>query len=745
MLKLFFKILAIFAFLSVSVESKNFNQILVKGNERISAETIKIFSEISEQDFLDENSINLILKKIYKTGYFKNVNIRIEKNILIIEVLENPIIDSIIVKGIKSKSLGRSIKEDLSLKSRSSFNISSVKKDEITIINTLKAKGYYFAVVTTTIEEISDNRINLTYSIDIGNKAKISKITFVGDKKFKDSKLKNVIISEEHRFWKFISGKKYLDEKLINFDKKLLSNFYINKGFFNSNIESSFASYLGNDYFELIYNISAGEKFYFNKINLDLPLDYDSEDFKELNLLFKDLKGEIYSLNSINKILKKIDKIGLNEQYEFLSSTVKESINDNLIDLSFVIKDSEKFYVERINIFGNNHTLESVIRNNLIVDEGDAFNDLLHNRSINNLKGLNYFGVVNSEVINGSSENQKIINIDVTEKPTGEISAGAGVSTTGGTIGFGVSENNFLGRGIKFNSDLTLSKKSAKGLLSLSNPNYKGTNKSLSLSVESTVTDLLKASGYKSNKTGFTVGTGFEYYEDLFLNIGTSTFGEKIETDATATESIKKQKGNYFDTFFNYSINYDKLNQKFQPTDGFLSKFSQNIPLISKSYSLLNTYEYRHYGEWLNENIVSLKFYASARNSLKNKNVKLSERLFIPARKLRGFESGKVGPKDGVDFIGGNYATAINISTTIPQLLPNLQNTNFNIFFDAANVWGVDYSSSLTSGSKIRSSVGIGIDFFTPVGPLNISITEVISKDTTDVTESFRFNLGTSF
>ena len=185
---------------------------------------------------------------------------------------------------------------------------------------------------------------------------KFQKFHFIGDKKFKDSTLKNIIISEEYKFWKFLSGKKYLNENLINYDKRLLNNFYKNKGFFNVIIESSFANYLGNDEFEIIYNISSGKKFYFNEFNLNLPIDYERANFQQLDKIFRELKGENYSLNSIDKILKEIDKIILNEQFEFLKSTVKESIEDNLINLTFDIGESEKFYVGKINILGNNVT-----------------------------------------------------------------------------------------------------------------------------------------------------------------------------------------------------------------------------------------------------------------------------------------------------------------------------------------------------------------------------------------------------
>ena len=745
MFKYFIQLILFYIFLTFSSFAKNYEKIIVNGNERISNETILVFSEIQDKKALDENSINEILKKLYKSGFFKDVTVRIENNNLIIDVLENPIIQTVYIDGIKRKKTEESLFEILSLKNRSSYNSTLIKKDETAILNYLKNLGYYFSSVTSSYQDLGDNKIDIHYKIELGNKAKISKITFIGDKKFKDSTLKSVILSEEYKFWKFISGKKYLNENLIDYDKRLLNNFYKNKGFFNISIESSFANYLGNDEFEIVYSINSGKKFYFNEFNLNLPIDYELNNFIQLNKIFKELKGENYSLNSIDRILKEIDKIVLNEQFEFLNSTVKESTQDNLINLTFDIAESEKFYIEKINIFGNNITRENVIRNNLAVDEGDAFNLLLQNKTLNNLKSLNFFGNVKSEILTNPDKNTKIINITVEEKPTGEIMAGAGVGTDGGTVAFGVSENNFLGRGVEFSTDVTVATESLKGLISLNNPNYNGSNRSLNASLESTITDRLKNFGYKSNKTGFTVGSGFEFYDDLYWNTGISSYIEKLDTDTSASSSMKKQEGSYFDTYFNHTFSYDKRNQRYKASDGYLSRLTQNIPLISESYTLTNTYNYKMYNEWLDENVFSIGFYGKTANSLSGKDVRLSDRLYLPANKLRGFESGKIGPKDGADYIGGNYAASINIATSISQIFSNSQNTNFSIFLDAANVWGIDYNSTLNDESKVRSSVGIAVDFFTPVGPLNFSLSEPITKGKNDVTESFRFNLGTTF
>lgn len=703
-----------------------------------------MFSSISKNNEISTTEINNILKNLYETNYFKNVKISVEDKNLIIFVEENPIIENISINGIKSKTLRKNVLKDVKLKSRSSYNEFLIKDDKDTIILALKNFGYFNADVDVFVEDISDNKVNINFDIDIGSKAKIRKISFVGNKIFKDSKLKSIIISEEYKFWKFISGKKYLNENLVQYDTRLLKNFFLNKGYYNVEINSSFAKILSEDEFELIYNINAGNLVYFNNISLELPSDYDRENFKKIFELFDSLKSEKYSINSIEKILNEIDEISINEQFQSVKASVSETQNDNFLNLIFKIEETDKFFVKRINIFGNNVTEESVIRNRLEIDEGDPYNEILVKKSINNIKNLNFFRSVKEKTAQIDAYN-KIINIYVEEKPTGEIAAGAGYGTEGSTIFLSVSENNYLGKGVDLDANVQLTEESIKGVFRTTNPNFKNSDKSLSISFEADEIDQLTNFGYKSNKTGFSLGTKFEYRDDLFLGLGSSSYYEKIETDSSASTRQKKQEGDYWDTFLNIDLNYDKRNQRFKASDGFLSNYYVKLPVISTNYSLTTGYDYKIFSELYENNISTIGFSITAASSLNNKDVKLSERLYIPSRKLRGFVRGKVGPKDGDDYVGGNYVSTVNISSTLPQILSNLQTVDFSIFFDAANVWGVDYDSSIDDSNKIRSAFGLGVDWFTPIGPLNFSFAQDLSKHSNDKTETFRFNLGTTF
>ena len=746
MTKNFFYFIIIFFFSHTNiVYSEIVNKITIEGNNRISSETNNIFSKVSVNDDLDISNLDLILKNIYSTGFFEDVTLNFENNILSIRVIENPIIQNINYEGIKAEKIKEQILKNVKLRPRSSFNEFSLESDKKEIIKSLREIGYFFSEVEVFKKELEDSKVDINYQIKLGKKAKIKKISFLGNKVFKDNKLKSIILTEEYKFWKFLSARKYLNENLTNIDLRLLTNFYKNKGFYNVNINKTFAKLIDEESFELIYNINSGDKIFFNDLMLELPNDFDKSSFTNLVDLFNEIKGKPYSLFLIEKILNQINQITLDEEFRSINALINEEIFDNKINIKFKVVKNEDFYVEKINIYGNSITKENVIRNQFFIDEGDPYNEILKNKTINEIKNLNFFKQVTADVVNGTNEKFKIININVEEKATGEISAAAGVGTNGNSVGFAVKENNFLGNGIGLNSSITLATDSITGIFSVTNPNFLNSDKSINTTIEATEIDKFSEYGYKTSRTGFSFGTNFEFYDDLWLGLGNSNYYQNIETDSTASASQQKQKGDYWDSYLKLDFDFDKRNQKFQTTSGYRSFFSTDIPVVSDTYSLINTYNYQFYTELYEENITTLGFYLNTVNSLSNENVKLSERIFLPSSKLRGFVVGGVGPKDGADFVGGNYASSINLISTLPKLLPNLQNTDLSVFVDAANIWGVDYDSSLNDSNKIRSSFGIALDWLTPIGPLNFSLSQPITKALTDQTESFRFNLGTTF
>ncbi len=743
--KLVFFVVSIYILNINLVYSEIIKKIKISGNDRLANETIILFSELNINDDINSEKLNTAFKKLYETDYFKNIEISFDNGVLNIKVEENPLIQSVIINGIKNKTVLKELSKITKKIEKYPYLENNISNQKNLLINIVRNTGFYFAEIETKVEDNNNNTVNIIYNFNLGNRAKISEIKFIGNKIFKNSKLRKLIISEESKPWKFLTQNKFLNEKTVEIDVNLLQNYFKNKGYYNVLIKSSSAKVIDKNNFVLTFNIEAGNKYYFNNINLNVTDDYAKENFSNFFEIFKKLKGRAYSLNSIKKIINEIDKTALQKEFVFINAKYQEEIIDNnKIDIKIFFEESEKFYIDRINIFGNFITEEKVVRNAFIVDEGDAYNEILFNKSINEIKSLGIFKSVESEVIESDQKNNnKNINITVQEKATGEIFAGAGTGTDGSAISGGIKEKNYLGKGIKLDTNLTLSDDEIKGKFSVTNPNFRNTDRSINTTIESTSSDFMTTSGYKTTRTGLKIGTGFEQYDDLFFNIDISNYYERLETSSLASAIKKKQEGDYFENLISYTLTLNKLDQNFQPSDGFITKFSQTLPIYSDDSSIENAFTAAKYHS-VNESLIfSGKLFFKAVNSIDD-DVRVSRRVYIPSSRLRGFESGSIGPKDGTQFVGGNYGSALTLNTTLPQFFSANENIDLNLFFDAANLWHVDYDSSLNS-DKIRSATGVSVNWFTPVGPLSFSYAIPISEAATDKTESFRFQIGTSF
>ena len=747
MFKNFLNSILISFVLSSSVFADVFLDYEITGNKRVSSQTIINFSNLKKDVEITDNEINNALKDIYDSSFFEKVSVKIKNKILYIAVIELPIIQDIKFNGIKNEEFVTKLRDKIILKPKSSFNKFKLQNDIDKISNILRRSGYYFSKVNVEQKVNTNNTLNIIFNVEMGKKALISEIKFIGDKKFKSAKLQNIVKSEESKIWKFLSKNKYLNKERTELDKRLLKNFYLDKGYYNVIVEEAFTQLLDEQNFSLVYKIDAGNKFSFNQFAITIPDDYDLDKFDELKKVFSDLKDTSYSYSQIQLILDEIDKIATIENYEFIDATVKETIVDNnKINFTFNIKEGEKFYVERINITGNNITNEAYIRQQVVVDEGDPFNKLLHNATINKLKSKNIFKSVKSKIKDGSSTGLKIIDLTVEEKPTGEITAGAGYGSSGSSFSLGIKENNFNGNGIKLNFNLAVNTTSIKGRFDYTNPNFKYSGRAVTTSIQSTTTDKEKDYGFKSTLNRFALGSSFEQFDNLFFSPSFSIANENLTTTADASANYKKQEGSYFDVLFNYGLTYDTRNSGYRPTSGYQSSIIQEIPLMSNGYNIINGYQITGYKEYYDNAVLTLGIYTRAINSLKsNTDARVSKRLYLPQTKLRGFKAGKVGPRDGIDFVGGNYMASFNASSTLPFLLPSFDKVDFSVFFDAANLWHVDYSKVADQGNTIRSSTGIAADVLTPMGPLSFSLSKPITKADGDVTEGFRFNLGTTF
>ena len=717
----------------------------ISGNNRISNETIKVYGEIKINKNYTNDDIDIIIKNLYETKFFSKVGTTFSNGVLKISVEENPVINSIIIEGEVAKKFKQAILKVLSLKEKGSYIESDVTYDVELIKNYYKSIGFYAAEVEAKIKTLDSDakRVDLIFDVNKGPRSQIQKIYFVGDKKIKDKRLRDVITSEEAKFWKFLTKNIYLNEERIGLDKRLLKNYYLGLGYYNVQILSSRAEMGDSKNIELTYSIDAGKRYRIKRISTDIDPVFEKSIFKNLANEFTKFAGSYYSPFKVEKVLSKIDQIVDNNELQFVQHSVSETIDQDAIDIIFKIFEGPKVQVERINIKGNTVTNDSVIRSEMLVDEGDPYSKIKVEKSISKLKSRNIFAKVNYNVLSGSSTDLKVLDISVEEKPTGELAAGAGVGTDGASVMFSIKENNYLGRGLTVDGSINASNTSLRGGLRVINPNYNYTGNSLYGGLTSSRNDDAD-SGYENTITEFDIGTNFEQYDDIYFSPNISFAFDDLRVDSTASSNLKKQAGDFTEFYFGYGIAQDKRDRGFMPTDGHYIKFGQKLPVYADQASILNTINFSKY-HMVNEDFIgAFKLYGAAVSAIDD-DVRLSKRLKMPTRRLRGFESNKIGPKDGDDYVGGNYAIAANFEAALPNLLPESTQTDISLFVDMANLWHADYDSSIGQSSKIRSSLGVATNMFTPIGPLNFTFAQSLSKAESDVTETFRFQIGTSF
>jgi len=734
----------ILIFFTTLANSEVINKIVINGNDRVGAETIKVYGDIELNKDYSKNDLNQILKNLYETNFFETIDLNIAQGTLTIQLKEYPIINSLELKGEKTEKIQDAILKTLQLQKNNSFIRAYLAQDIQTIKKIYATLGFNFAEVDSKVQVFDGNRLNLEFTVSKGTKTKISKINFIGDKKVKEKRLRDIIVSEEDKLWKFISNNTNLNYENIELDKRLLKNYYKSNGYYDVQILSSNAEISNDGYTSLTYSINAGTRYKINKISTNISPALQKNYFLPINDEFVKLIGNYYSPFKVKKLLDSLDGLITENDLQFVEHSVNEIIDGDKIEIKINIFEGVKQLVERIDIRGNTITNEEVIRAELELDEGEPFSNLKLSKSINNLKARNIFGQVTQTIKDGSAEDLKEIEITVEEKPTGEISAGAGIGTQGPSLAFSITENNWMGQGVQLSTAFDLSKESLKGSINLTNPNYRYSGNALNLHVDSTNNDKPKA-GYENSLISAGIGTTFEQYQNIFLSPSIEFSYDDLKVLSTASQSLKNQAGSFTEMAFAYRVTLDERNKSFMPTEGYLSAFRQIIPVVADSPYLYNNYRFAGYNAFSPNVVGAFKFYGAAINGLDDKDVRISKRLQMSTKILRGFAAGKVGPFDTGDYVGGNYTAAVNFEAALPNLLPESTKTDIGFFLDFANIWGVDYSDLVNDTNKIRSSTGMQVSWISPLGPMTAVFSQNISKASTDETESFSFKIGPTF
>ena len=736
----------IFFIILTNISFAEVKKINIVGNARVSSATIESLVD-KKTGNIDSIYINNLTKKIYDTDFFADVKISFNQEVLSITVVENPIVNFFYINGVKDSDLDQ-VNKIITLKENSIFSSSKLKKDIEATREFLNASGYYQASITPEVIKIENNQINLIINVDKKEISKIKNIYFIGNKYFSNSQLMDVITSTEDGWWKFFSTTA-LSEQRIEYDKQLLKDFYKSKSFYDAQIESAFASIDKNNKFTLTYSINSGKKYKFGNHDLKVSgLTLKETDINEIkNISNSLLKNELYSPLVINKLNKQLVDLLETKRYGNFEISIQDLKSaEDKIDVIIQLSEGQKSLVNKINIQGNTITEEKVIRDNLVLSEGDQLSSSKLKKSIDNVKSKQLFSKVDYKISDSEKKNFKDLNLFVKEQPTGNITAGVGYGTNGGLFEASINERNFLGQGINLNFTGRLSSDVIRGEVSYIDPNYINSNKELAASLFSEVDDY-QNSGYQNKRAGTKFATKYEIYEDIFFRPNLGVQFDTLEVTGSASSLLRSRQGDFLTTSLGYNFLYDQRDSKFNPTSGSIIYFDQNIATLLSDIPTVQT----GVGVTFYKELFSDKFIGSAKAKLANvtafndKDVKLSDRIFASSSDLRGFEQRGLGPVDSGDHIGGNNLATLSLKSTFPNPVPeNYRATTF-LFFDIGNVWGADYSSLISDSSKLRTSTGIALDLMSPIGPLSFTYSIPLSKASTDKEQNFLFNIGSSF
>jgi outer membrane protein insertion porin family len=736
----------LFYFILTTISFAEIKKVNIVGNSRVNSNTIETLVDKKITN-VDSIFINNLTKRIYDTEFFSDVKISYNQDILTITVVENPIVNFFYINGVKDSDLDQ-INKIITLKENSIFSTSKLKKNIEDTREFLNASGYYQAAIVPEVIKIDNNQVNLIINIDKKDISKIKNIYFIGNKYFSNSQLLDVITSKEDSWWKLFTSSA-LSEQRVEYDKQLLKDFYKNKGFFEAQIESAFASVDKSNNFSLTFSINSGKKHKFGDFEIKTSTaTFKDQDINEIKAFSsKLLKNETYSTDVVNKLNRQVTSYLESKKYSNFEINIQElKKSDDLISIALQLSEGQKVLIDKINIQGNTITEEKVIRDSLVLAEGDYLNSTKVKKSVDNIKSRQLFSKVDYKVVDSEKKNFKDFNLFVKEQPTGSISAGVGYGSNGGLFEASINERNFLGQGINLNFTGTLATEEIKGEFSYVDPNFKQSEKELAASLFSILDDY-KNSGYQNKRAGTKFATKYEIYEDLFFRPNVGIQYDKLEITGAASNLLKSRAGNFTTSSVGYNFLIDKRDSKFNPTSGSLFYFDQNIATFISDIPTLQT----GIGTTLYKELFSEKFIGSAKARLANvtafdnKDAKLSDRIFASTSDLRGFEPRGVGPVDSRDHVGGNNLATLSLKSTFPNPIPESLRANSFLFLDVGNVWGVDYSSLISDSSKIRSSTGIALDIVSPIGPLSFTYSIPLSKASTDKEQNFTFNIGSSF
>jgi outer membrane protein insertion porin family len=729
----------------------------VEGNQRIEQSTVLSYLPLRVGDKLEPEKVDAAIKSLYQTGFFNDVALYQDGGTVIVRVQENPIINRIAFEGNDDISK-EDLQKETQLKERNVYTRARVQADTDRILQLYQRSGRFNASVEPKIIKLEQNRVDLVFEVDEGDQSGISTIRFVGNKHFDSGDLREALATRESRWWRVFSTSDFYDPDRLSFDRELLRRFYLNEGYADFRVLSAVAELdPETKQFFITFTVEEGERYKFGK--LALTSDIKNFDANKLDENVTAKEGEWYSAEAVDKTIAQLTQAVGDLQYAF--AAVDPDVNRNkearTIDVTFNIKEGTRVFVNRVNIKGNTRTLDEVIRRELLLAEGDPYSLSKIKRSEQKVKDLGYFESVKIDTKRTEAADRTDLDVQVVDKATGEISVGAGFSTTDGALAdFSIRERNLLGRGQSVRLGTTLSQRTQQYDISFTEPYFLDRDLAAGFDLFRTETDNQDESSFDQENNGFALRLSYPLSELLRQRL-TYTFQqtEVSNVGATASRFIREQAGESTTSSISQELTYDARNSKIEPTDGYVARLTNDLAGIGGNVKYLRS---RLYGAVYNtiygDDVIG-KLEGEFGNifGLEDQDVRISDRFFLGGDTLRGFAYAGLGPRDmtngGSDALGGNQFWRSTAEVGFPVGLPNELGIKGHTFVDAGTLSEIDVVSlpgeDFRDDDSVRVGAGFGLSWSSPFGPIRVDLAKALVKENYDQTETFRFSFGTSF
>lgn len=734
-----------------SAKAEVIGKIAIKGNQRIEQSAIETYLGLKAGDDVGRAELDRGLKRLYDTGFFSDISLDFTAGTLNIEVEENPSINRVVFEG-NDRIDTEDLEKEVSLKARSIYTRTKVQNDLKRLLDVYRRNGRYTAKINPKIIPQEQNRVDLVFEIDEGPTAKIQKITFIGNTAFDTSDLNRAISSSESRWYQFLSDSDQYDPDRLQYDQELLRKFYFENGYADFKVKSAIAELSPQrDAFFVTFTVEEGERYDFGKVDVKSTLPKSK--LPTFTDLISTKKGDSYNATEVEDTIDRMVNALGDKGFAFVDiepELVRREGKAKIMDLTYNIKEGPRVYVERINIFGNQRTLDEVIRREFRLTEGDPYSTTKLKRSEQRLNNLGFFESVNISEKQGSSPDKTQLDVEVKEKSTGEITFGAGFSTSDGALAdIGVKERNFLGRGQELSARTLFAARRKQYDLGFTEPYFLDRELSAGINIFKTNLDLSDESSYDSESTGATVSFGYALTENWQHQVRYSYQQNKItDIQADASLYIRNQSGDNSTSLIGQTFSYDSRDNRFNPNTGYLFSLSQDIAGLGGDDKFI-----RHEVKSQYYHPISKKWVASLSGTAGNiqglgEDVRINQRFFIGSEEFRGFQNAGIGPRDvdTTDALGGNNYYVASAEIRFPLGLPEELGVSGALFNDIGSLWSLDDSGAgIQDENALRASAGFGIAWSSPFGPIRIDFANAYMKEDYDEEELVRFSFGTRF